>query len=202
MFSQASNFLRGALRHVNQTQTPLSIKGDTLIWRTNTNLKPQSNRPQSKLKIMCFNYVTVWELLHARIFSCFSDKDTSKAMLYQRILACHWTESTVLLEENFSRQYFSDWYLISSSVTINALQSGCEVLSHTPGFFSTAADSCPVMGMVLVCRALAMADRRVSSVQPGPTPARQRSDNQHCMTCSRSNRKHCLNVNGKAGGVI
>lgn len=41
VFSQASNFLRGALRHVNQTQTPLSIKGDTLIWRTNTNLKPQ-----------------------------------------------------------------------------------------------------------------------------------------------------------------
>jgi hypothetical protein len=28
------------------------------------------------------------------------------------------------------------------------------------------------MGMVLVCRALAMADSSVSSVQPGPTPAR------------------------------
>lgn len=44
------------------------------------------------------------------------------------------------------------------------------MFSHTPGFFSTAADSCPVMGIVLVCRALAMAERRVSSVQPGPTP--------------------------------
>lgn len=54
---------------------------------------------------------------------------------------------------------------------MNALQSGCEVFSQTPGFFSTAADSCPVMGMVLVCRALAMAESRVSSVQPGPTPA-------------------------------
>ena len=47
---------------------------------------------------------------------------------------------------------------------MNALQSGWEVLSHTPGFFSTAADSCPVMGMVLVCRALAMADRRPLSL--------------------------------------
>lgn len=62
-------------------------------------------------------------------------------------------------------------YLMSSSVTMKALQRGCAVFSHTPGFFSTAAESCPVMGMVLVCRALAMADSRVSSVQPGPTPA-------------------------------
>lgn len=62
-------------------------------------------------------------------------------------------------------------YLMSSSVTIKALQSGWAVLSHTPGFFSTAAESCPVMGVVLVCRALAMADSSVSSVQPGPTPA-------------------------------
>lgn len=60
---------------------------------------------------------------------------------------------------------------MSSSVTMKALQSGWAVFSHTPGFFSTAAESCPVMGMVLVCRALAMADSRVSSVQPGPTPA-------------------------------
>lgn len=60
---------------------------------------------------------------------------------------------------------------MSSSVTIKALQSGWAVLSHTPGFFSTAAESCPVMGVVLVCRALAMADSSVSSVQPGPTPA-------------------------------
>lgn len=62
-------------------------------------------------------------------------------------------------------------YLMSSSVTIKALQSGWAVLSHTPGFFSTAAESCPAMGVVLVCRALAMADSSVSSVQPGPTPA-------------------------------
>ena len=60
---------------------------------------------------------------------------------------------------------------MSSSVTIKALQSGWAVLSHTPGFFSTAAESCPVMGVVLVYRALAMADSSVSSVQPGPTPA-------------------------------
>lgn len=60
---------------------------------------------------------------------------------------------------------------MSSSVTIKALHSGWAVLSHTPGFFSTAAESCPVMGVVLVCRALAMADSSVSSVQPGPTPA-------------------------------
>lgn len=59
---------------------------------------------------------------------------------------------------------------MSSSVTMKALQSGCAVLSHTPGFFSTAADSWPVMGAALVCRALAMADRRVLSVHPGPTP--------------------------------
>lgn len=58
------------------------------------------------------------------------------------------------------------------------------------------------MGMVLVCRALAMADRRVSSVQPGPTPARQRSDHQHCTTKSESNRKHYFSVNGRAGSVI
>lgn len=62
-------------------------------------------------------------------------------------------------------------YLMSSSVTMKALQRGWAVLSHTPGFFSTAAESWPVMGMVLVCKALAMAESRVSSVQPGPTPA-------------------------------
>lgn len=60
---------------------------------------------------------------------------------------------------------------MSSSVTMKALQRGWAVLSHTPGFFSTAAESWPVMGMVLVCKALAMAESRVSSVQPGPTPA-------------------------------
>lgn len=62
-------------------------------------------------------------------------------------------------------------HLMSSSVTMKALHSGCVVLSQTPGFFSTAADSWPVMGAALVCRALAIADRRVLSVQPGPTPA-------------------------------
>lgn len=60
--------------------------------------------------------------------------------------------------------------LMSSSVTMKALHSGWAVLSHTPGFFSTAADSWPVMGAALVCRALAMADSRVLSVHPGPTP--------------------------------
>lgn len=44
------------------------------------------------------------------------------------------------------------------------------MFSQTPGFFSTAAESCPVMGIVLVCKALAIAERRVSSVHPGPTP--------------------------------
>ena len=70
-------------------------------------------------------------------------------------------------------------YLMSSSVTMKALQRGWAVFSHTPGFFSTAAESCPVMGMVLVCRALAMADSRVSSVQPGPTPTRGQEGAQH-----------------------
>lgn len=60
---------------------------------------------------------------------------------------------------------------MSSSVTIKALHSGWAVFSHTPGFFSTAADSWPVIGAALVWRALAMAERRVLSVQPGPTPA-------------------------------
>lgn len=75
----------------------------------------------------------------------------------------------------------SSSHLISSSVTKKALQRGWEVFSQTPGFFSTAAESWPVMGMVLVCRALAMAESRVSSVQPGPTPAMGREiHNQHC----------------------
>lgn len=61
-------------------------------------------------------------------------------------------------------------HLMSSSVTMKALHSGCAVFSQTPGFFSTAADSWPVMGAALVWMALAIADRRVLSVQPGPTP--------------------------------
>lgn len=59
---------------------------------------------------------------------------------------------------------------MSSSVTMKALHSGCAVFSQTPGFFSTAAESCPVMGAALVWSALAIADRSVLSVQPGPTP--------------------------------
>lgn len=61
-------------------------------------------------------------------------------------------------------------HLMSSSVTTKALQRGCAVLSHTPGFFSTAAVSCPVTGAGLVCRALAMAESSVLSEHAGPTP--------------------------------
>lgn len=64
---------------------------------------------------------------------------------------------------------------MSSSVTMKALHSGWAVFSHTPGFFSTAADSWPVMGAELVCRALAIADSKVLSVHPGPTPAGEQS---------------------------
>lgn len=45
------------------------------------------------------------------------------------------------------------------------------MLSQTAGFFSTAAETCPVIGAELVCKALATADKRVSSLLPGPTPA-------------------------------
>lgn len=65
-------------------------------------------------------------------------------------------------------------YLMSSSVTTKALQSGCVVLSHTPGFFSTAAVSWPVTGAGLVCRALAMAERSVLSELEGPTPGQSK----------------------------
>lgn len=65
-------------------------------------------------------------------------------------------------------------YLMSSSVTTKALQRGCAVFSHTPGFFSTAAVSCPVMGTGLVCRELAMAESNVLSEQTGPTPRKTR----------------------------
>lgn len=59
---------------------------------------------------------------------------------------------------------------MSSSVTTKALQRGCAVFSQTPGFFSTAAVSWPVMGAGLVCRALAMAESSVLSEHTGPTP--------------------------------
>lgn len=61
-------------------------------------------------------------------------------------------------------------HLMSSSVTMKALQRGWDVLSQTAGFFSTAAESWPVMGAELVCKALATADNKVSSLLPGPTP--------------------------------
>lgn len=50
------------------------------------------------------------------------------------------------------------------------------MLSQTAGFFSTAGETCPVMGAELVCKALATADNRVSSLLPGPTPAIRNMD--------------------------
>lgn len=58
-----------------------------------------------------------------------------------------------------------------SSVTVKALQSGWDVFSQMAGFFSAATDVCPVIGAELMCKALAMADSRVSSLESGPTPA-------------------------------
>lgn len=57
-----------------------------------------------------------------------------------------------------------------SSVTVKALQSGWDVFSQTDGFFSAATDVCPVIGAELMCRALAIANSRVSSLESGPTP--------------------------------
>lgn len=62
---------------------------------------------------------------------------------------------------------------MSSSVTVKALHRGCEVLSQMAGFFSAAADVCPVMGAELMCRALAMAESSVSLPESGPTPAHE-----------------------------
>ena len=56
-------------------------------------------------------------------------------------------------------------------MTVKALQSGWDVFSQIAGFFSAATDVCPVIGEELMCRALAIADRRVSSLESGPTPA-------------------------------
>lgn len=50
------------------------------------------------------------------------------------------------------------------------------MLSQTAGFFSTAGETCPVIGAELVCKALATADKRVSSLLPGPTPAIRKMD--------------------------
>lgn len=61
-----------------------------------------------------------------------------------------------------------------SSVTVKALQGGWDVFIHTDGFFSAAADVCPVTGTELVCRALAMADSRAASLESGPTPTEVR----------------------------
>lgn len=60
-----------------------------------------------------------------------------------------------------------------SSVMVKALQRGWAVFSQTVGFFSAATDVCPVIGEELMCRALAMAKSRVSSLESGPTPAQR-----------------------------
>jgi len=62
------------------------------------------------------------------------------------------------------------------------------VLSQTPGFFSTAAVSCPVTGEGLVCRALAMAERSVLSEHAGPTPRKRKtvSSSQAQINCFES----------------
>lgn len=76
-----------------------------------------------------------------------------------------------------------------SSVTVKALQSGWDGFSQMAGFFSAARDVCPVIGEELMCRALAMADRRVSSLESGPTPAeREREVRGHpwSTACSGS----------------
>lgn len=70
------------------------------------------------------------------------------------------------------------FYLMSSSVTTKALHRGCAVLSQTPGFFSTAAVSCPVTGAGLVCSALAMAESSVLSELAGPTPTQRTTRKQ------------------------
>lgn len=70
-----------------------------------------------------------------------------------------------------------------SSVTVKALQSGWDVLSQIEGFFSAATDVCPVMGTELICRALAIADRRDSSLESGPTPGREKVCTIVCMSC-------------------
>lgn len=54
---------------------------------------------------------------------------------------------------------------------VKALQSGWDVFSQIAGFFSAAPDVCPMIGTELMCRALAIADRRVSSLESGPMPA-------------------------------
>lgn len=95
------------------------------------------------------------------------------------------------ISENHSKteewkQWVCVWTCIShrmcSSVTVKALQSGWDVFSQMAGFFSAAIDVCPVIGEELMCRALAMAESRVSSLESGPTPAegqRKRSKVRH-----------------------
>lgn len=96
--------------------------------------------------------------------SCFLERQHFTNVVTQHVGAQLWLPVSALTRRGES-------YLMSSSVTTNALQSGCVVLSHTPGFFSTAAVSWPVTGAGLVCRALAMAERSVLSELEGPTPA-------------------------------
>lgn len=62
-------------------------------------------------------------------------------------------------------------------MTVKARQSGCDALSQMAGFFSAAAVVWPVIGVELMCRALAMADSSVSAPESGPRPAeRERSE--------------------------
>lgn len=68
-----------------------------------------------------------------------------------------------------------------SSVTVKALQSGCEVFNQIAGFFSAATDVCPVIGEELMCRALAMAESRVSSLESGPTPTDKKKESYGCF---------------------
>lgn len=65
-----------------------------------------------------------------------------------------------------------------SSVTVKALQSGWDGLSQIAGFFSAATVVCPVIGAEVMCRALAMAESKVSSLESGPTPAEQEQRGQ------------------------
>lgn len=90
-----------------------------------------------------------------------------------------------------------------SSVMVKALQSGWEVFSHMAGFFSAATDVCPVIGAELMCRALAIVESRVSSLESGPTPMkrdRERSEvrNQDwCTVSAYSSWRHTLQSFGQ-----
>ena len=61
------------------------------------------------------------------------------------------------------------------------------MLSQTPGFFSTAAVSCPVTGAGLVCSALAMAESSVLSELAGPTPTQRTTRKQKSSLKKKKN---------------